>query len=312
MGKVYFRCFERMENCKVTAIVSGSLDKKDAEEMGVALYAGLEEMLCDQQLDAVCICTPTEMHYSQVESVLEHGVNVICEKPLTLHSADAERLYGMAEEKKLLLLPAHVVQFCSSTKWLRDVVASNKYGRVREASFYRFSTRPHWCKGNWAYDKARSGLVPYDLHIHDLDLILSLFGNPKKSCVKTAAGADSPIPEYYKFTYDYDDFSVTAEASWYMADIPFRSGWRILFDEALAMQENDIIKVYQNDGNIYRVEPKQEEQHNTGFSVPATDMYDVELQCFAECIRNGKKPAELPEQQVIQALEILEDLSSVC
>lgn len=73
------------------------------------IYRSMEEMLEKEELDAVDICTPPNLHASMVKSVLEAGLHVICEKPLTGWFADKEasdmleRVCAQMEELKQLV-----------------------------------------------------------------------------------------------------------------------------------------------------------------------------------------------------------------
>lgn len=301
MGKLYAQCLQRIDRCNLAAVVSQSAEAADAP-----VYRTTDALFASQIPDLVCICTPTNLHVPQVRQALSHGCHVICEKPLALHRAEAEQVYSLAKKQGKLLFCAQVVRFASSSLWLREAVRSGRYGPVREAYFSRLSTRPHWCKDNWAYDPARSGLVPFDLHIHDLDLMLSLFGLPRRvSCEKSGA-AGLPYDEHLWFTYSYNDFTVRAEAAWYQAAIPFTASWRVAFDTALALCQNGTVTVYEGSDAPYTVQEAQ--SHATGFSVPATDMYDRELRHFISCIEQNRDSDILRPSEVLDTLGVLEQL----
>lgn len=231
---------------------------------------------------------------------------MLCEKPLALRRREAESLFDLARARGVLLLPAHVVRFAQSSIWLRDAVGSGRYGPVREAFFSRLSTRPHWCAGGWAYDRTRSGLVPYDLHIHDLDLMVSLFGPPQSAVVEGSGSRSLPFDEHNWFSYQYPGFRVTAEAAWYVAVIPFTASWRVSFESALALCRNDRVILYEHGRPPCVPADRPEAAQETGISVPATDMYDRELACFVQCSRTGQPPALLPPGEVLAVLGILE------
>lgn len=303
MGRLYSQCFGRMEHCTLSAVVSRS-----AEAAGCPVYQTMDELFSAQQPDLVCVCTPTDLHPAHVQQALEHGCHVICEKPLALHRAQAEQLYALAERQKKQLFCAQVVRFASSSLWLREAVGSGRYGPVREAFFSRLSTRPHWCKDSWAYDAARSGLVPFDLHIHDLDLMLSLFGPPQHAVCEKSGASDLPFDEHLWFTYSYGTFTVRAEAAWYRAAIPFCSGWRVAFDKALALCRDGTLTVFEADREPYTLCETQ--QQSTGISVPATDMYDRELRHFVDCIAQNRPSELLKPDEILAVLDVLEHLNN--
>ena len=73
MGKVYYQCFSRIPGCCVTAVVSGSVSPETAKRQGFRVFRTLEELLRSQDLDVICICTPTDLHALQVSQVLRRG-----------------------------------------------------------------------------------------------------------------------------------------------------------------------------------------------------------------------------------------------
>lgn len=303
MGRVYLQCFRRMENVSVCAIVSSSAKPEE-----FSVYSTLEALFKSEQPNIVCICTPTYLHVQQARIALQHGCHVICEKPLALHRADAEALYELATKQKRYLFAAQVVRFASSTEWLRDAVYSGRYGTVREAFFSRLSTMPHWCTGNWAFDHTYSGHVPFDLHIHDLDLIVSLFGPPLHATCEESGASELPFDEHFWFTYEYEDFTIRAEAAWYRASIPFKATWRVAFENALALCSDGTVTVYEKNAPPFTI--REGYAYATGFSVPATDMYDKELRYFVQCCLFDEIPILLPAEEILTVLGILETLQN--
>lgn len=71
-------------------------------------YSELDSLLGAEHLDAVSICTPSRMHYTQVKKCLEAGLHVLCEKPLVLNSyadnhGEANELVGLSEKQGKIL-----------------------------------------------------------------------------------------------------------------------------------------------------------------------------------------------------------------
>lgn len=76
------------------------------------------------------------------------------------------------------LYVAQVLQFTREVEQLHRIVDERLYGEPLDACFERLSQRPAWSKGNWLFDREKSGLLPFDLHVHDLDVMVSVFGKP--------------------------------------------------------------------------------------------------------------------------------------
>jgi predicted dehydrogenase len=266
-------------------------------------------MLSLEGIDVVDICTPTFLHKRQVMAALEAGRHVICEKPAALLAADARAMFALAKEKSTRLLIGHVVQYTPETKVLRGLVESGEYGRPLDAQFLRLSARPRWVKNGWLFEKEKSGLLPFDLHIHDLDLIVSLFGVPETTGFTRCGREKAGFAEHYRFMYGYKGMNVSAEAAWYNADIPFTATWRVYFEEAVVINDGQTVTAYRFDHEPRVFDTDEKIKIPTGINVPPTGMYYEELSDFLGQLRAGSaESAEAREQEIISVLEILETI----
>lgn len=96
------------------------------------VYYDAETMAKEEagKIDFVSICTPNHVHYSAAKTFLEHGINVMCEKPLTLNVEEAEELARIAKEKNLVF----AVDYCYSgfvmCKVMKQMVARGDIGEI--------------------------------------------------------------------------------------------------------------------------------------------------------------------------------------
>ena len=93
-------------------------------------------------------------------------------------------------------------------------------------------------------DEKRSGLVPFDLHIHDLDFMVYAFGMPK---VAYQYRSKLPNQDFISLSYDFGDFSINTEASWYATCYPFTAEFRFQFEDALVANENGKMVIFLRD-----------------------------------------------------------------
>jgi predicted dehydrogenase len=100
MGIVHTEAIRRLGNVEVTA-VAGSSDSKAkafADQLFIEKSTGdWESLLKDPNIDAVHICTPNALHHPMAKIAIENGKHVLCEKPLTMTSAEAQDLLTLAE-----------------------------------------------------------------------------------------------------------------------------------------------------------------------------------------------------------------------
>jgi predicted dehydrogenase len=310
MGMVHYHNYAHIDGCKVAALIGFTDQSKDcARDWGLPLYETIEELAAQEQVDVVDVCSPTFMHKEHVLAALNHGMHAITEKPVALHLQDAIEMFETAKKNQRQLFVGQVLQFTKETEVLRGLIQSGEYGKVLDASFYRLSACPRWIQNGWLFDKERSGLLPFDLHIHDLDLIVSLFGKPQKFSFTSAGGEQKSYKEYYRFNYAYPGLNVSAEAAWFNADFPFTAGWRVYFENAVVTNDAAGMKAYQFDHPVRIFDTEDEPKIPTGINLPPTGMFYHELSHFMECVRENKPSERVSQKQVLTVLELLEEIA---
>ena len=309
MGEVHYRNYEKIEDAEVAAFVSTSTKGKEkAKELGLPHYGSIKEMVENEDIQVVDICTPNFLHKENVMEALNLGKHVIVEKPMALHKSDAEEMFALAEKKKLKLFVAHVLQFTKEMEILRGYVKSKELGRPLDGYFLRIAGKPGWSTDGWLFKKEKSGVIPFDLHIHDLDMIVSLFGKPKKYSYTSAGNEGIGYREQYRFTYSYEDLHVGAEAAWFDADFPFTQSWRIYFEKGLLVREKDGLILYEKNKGERKIDITDKVLVSTGINLPPTGMFYNELTHFLECIREGKESGIVTKDQVLTVIELLEEI----
>ena len=100
-----------------------------AEEVGAALATtDLDELLADPGIEAVIVCSPTDLHAEQTERALRAGKHVLCEIPLATSLAEVDRLIDLAERSDLRLMVCHTQRYAAPLIEARRMIAS---GEVR-------------------------------------------------------------------------------------------------------------------------------------------------------------------------------------
>jgi UDP-N-acetylglucosamine 3-dehydrogenase len=310
MGTVHYNNYKHIEDCQVVAAVGTTEgDRKKAEEWKIPLYSELDDMLNSEKLEVVDICTPTFLHFTHGMKALSRGVHTFIEKPIALHKTEAEMLYQAAEKNGVLLLVGQAARFMKENAILRDLVKTQKYGKPLDASFERLSAVPRWAAGGWMFNKEKSGHLAFDLHIHDLDLIVSIFGKPNSYTYTSTGRPEGEYKEQYRFSYQYDSFHISAEAAWFYADFPFTARWRVYFENAVVVNEGGKLIAYQIDQKPFVYDTLEMNKIPTGINVPPTEMFLNELSHFISCVRDNRKSELIKKEEIFQVLEILEAVS---
>ncbi|OIV38991.1 oxidoreductase [Mangrovactinospora gilvigrisea] len=99
-----------------------------AAAWGTRGYASLEELLADDSVAVVHVCTPNHLHAEQAERALDAGRHVVCEKPLGVSAAEAERLAAAAERAGKVAAVPFVYRYHPLVRELRARRESGEFG----------------------------------------------------------------------------------------------------------------------------------------------------------------------------------------
>lgn len=306
MGKVHFANYSHLKTqCTVIAAVGkGKADEKFARDNGLPFFPSIESAVEEVDgIDVVDITTPSFLHRENVEEALRCGKDVICEKPLALDPADALSMIESARSRGLRLEVAMVCRYTKEFGILKDLLASGKYGRLEEVSFVRLSQTPQWSAGGWLTDRSKSGLVPFDLMIHDIDMMIALLGAgiKEKSFVKSGHN-------HYHMACQYKDGPLALiESGWIDACIPFQATWKATFEHAVVENDGVNVSVYSDEGKT-DLTPSYPVVVSTGINVPPTGWYYEELKAILDKLEKDEKSDD-NGQSIVSALEIARWLS---
>lgn len=309
MGTVHLNNYACLEGCRVAAVYDPSPQAAQrARDSGLPYCGTVEELVRRDDVDVVDVCTPTFLHPPAVTAALEAERHVICEKPLALAQADARAMYELAERQGVQLLVGQVLQYAPASRVLKELVRQNTYGRLLDAQFLRLSACPQWIQDSWLFDKSKSGHIPFDLHIHDLDLLISLLGRPDSYSFTCAGRKGLNHREHYRFSYRFGDATVSAEAAWYNADIPFTATWRAYFEEAVVINDGASVTAYQFGQPPRSFDISEAIQIPTGINIPPTGMFYEELGAFLHAIRTNPHGPSPRKDEIIALIGILEEI----
>ncbi len=175
---------ERYPGCEVFENYTSLFDKKD--------------------IDLVVNATYSYMHYSITKDLLEHGFNVLVEKPFCRNQVEAETLINLANEKGLLLECFQQTFYAPYYKHLLEVIESGKLGELLEVSvrFNGFSRR--W---DWQTLQKKMGGNAYNTGPHPFGIALGILGFDKNtkvaySCLKTSQMSSGDSDDYCKVILD--------------------------------------------------------------------------------------------------------------
>ncbi len=297
MGTMHANCYKALEGVELAAVADIRREKAEELADGAKIYGDGKELIENADVDIIDICLPTYLHAQYALLAMDKVKYVFVEKPVTLTVAESEQLKQKQAETGAFVQVGQVIRFWDEYVALYDIVKSGKYGKVVNANFRRISPSPDWGWNNWLHDVSLSGGAAQDLHIHDVDYVLSLFGEPKSlSSVRNVLGEKN---SYVNTLMQYEDAAITVEGTWDLpASHPFEATFRVVFENAVVENAGGKFMLYTADGAEEIKIEKKELSVSGGTSGNISDLggYFNELYYFVECAKSGKavEKATLP------------------
>lgn len=307
ISQAHLDAWQHVPEVKLVAVCDIRPEKATAaaEATGAKAYVDFDQMLSQAALDILDICTPTYLHPDFAVKALNQGIHVLTEKPISLHEADVNRVYGAAKAQGVRFMVAQVLRFWPAYQALKAAFDTGKFGKLLSGSMTRLGNTPKWSWDSWMTDPARSGLVPFDLHIHDLDFMIHAFGKPKDTACFRSRNAKQ---DYIHAIYHYDGFFIAAEAAWFDCTYRFRASYRFHFERAVMEYADQTLTIYRQD-NTSEALPDQAAQAQ-GVGVPGTNAYYNEIRYFTDCVLSGRDCEMVKPEELVSVLSIIAKLDA--
>ena len=225
IGTTHIEALRRLGNVEVAAIT----DTVDAQSKADALfvpkgYTDYKSMIDGENLDSIHICTPNRTHYEMARYALEHGVNVVCEKPMTTTLNEAWDLHTLTKQKNLIGAVNFMSRFYPMACQMREMV---RLGEVGEVFTVHGSYLQDWLLRdtdyNWRLEQEVSGesRAFADIGSHWIDLVEFVTGLRVVEVMadfaifhKTRKKPLKPVGTYSGLTMqpeDYQEIPITTE-----------------------------------------------------------------------------------------------------
>lgn len=308
MGGCHYMNYKSIPEAEVIAVadVRTEMAKEKVAGTDTKVYATMEELLANEKPEMIDICTPSYLHADMAIKALEAGCHVLCEKPMTLNTADAQRVLDAAKKSNKLFMVAHVVRFMQPYAYLRGVIKSGEMGKLLRLDMKRISAIPTWSWEDWMRQTDKSGGTPMDLMIHDLDYIQSVLGMPDSiSGIYHVLREDN---DYAVANLMYGDTIVSTEGTWFHTGIPFDASF-------LAVFENGFVRLA--GGQLYRNGEKVDlgaaecAKEDLGINVSNADGYGIEIRYFMNCIKENKAPEMVTPDSSYNSVKLVEAYRAV-
>ncbi|RVJ45689.1 gfo/Idh/MocA family oxidoreductase [Sinorhizobium medicae] len=164
----------RASGGEVVSVMSSSAERGRAYAAENSIgrsVTSLDELVGDQDVDAVYISTTNELHHGQALAAIRAGKHVLCEKPLAMSLNDGCEMVLKACEAGVVLGTNHHLRNAATHRAMREAIAAGKIGRPIVARVFHAVHLPPHLQG-WRLDKPEAGGgVILDITVHDADTV---------------------------------------------------------------------------------------------------------------------------------------------
>jgi predicted dehydrogenase len=296
----------RAARCELLGIASrdGDAARAVAERLAIPRhYSSYEALLGDGDIDAVYIPLPNHLHLEWTIAAARAGKHVLCEKPLALTAADAQRMIDTCAEAGVLLMEAFMYRLHPSWEGARSLVESGRIGRLIavDSWFSFFNDDP----ANIRNIPEAGGGAMYEIGCYCVNLSRMLFrGEPTRvtSAVRreTPGGVDVAAGGVLEFPDGLATFGCSIRAEDDQRVSIYGTKGRISIEIPFNIPPDRETAIQVAAGGDPPVAPAVER-----LTFPVADPYAVEAERFAGAVLDGG-PVPIPPGDAVANLRVIE------
>jgi predicted dehydrogenase len=168
-GPNLIRNFNSLPGCRLKLVCDTDADRLEHMKTlypSVKTTTEFEDLVNNQEIDAIVVATPVRFHYEMARKALQAGKHTFIEKPMARSSRECEELVELADKHKLVLMVGHTFVYSKPVRKIKEIVLSGELGDLQYISARRLNL------GLLQKDIN----VAWDLAPHDISIILYVLG----------------------------------------------------------------------------------------------------------------------------------------
>ncbi|MFD0695236.1 Gfo/Idh/MocA family protein [Paenibacillus sp. GCM10027628] len=289
------------------------------------VYNDYREVLLDESIDIVHVCTPNDSHAEITIAALEAGKHVMCEKPMAKTAADARRMVEAAKRTGKKLTVGYNNRFRGDSQHLHQLCADGELGDIYFAKAHAIRRRavPTW--GVFLDEEKQGGGPLIDIGTHALDLTMWMMNNYEPKVVlgtsyhklsqrENAANAWGPW-DPSKFTVEDSAFgmitmkngaTIILESSWALNTLEVdEAKCTLCGTEGGADMKGGLRINGEKNSRLFTTEVELNAGGVAFYDGETESAPDLEMRLWIQAIENDTEPVVTPEQACVVS-EILE------
>lgn len=182
---------------------------------GIHYSEDLRDVMEDESIDVVVVCTMQSHHYEYTKMALDHGKHVLVEKPFMMNYEQSKEIFAYAKEKGKMVQCFQNRRFDSDFLTVQKVIESGKLGELYEVEMHFDYFRPETPENSTEF-------VYYDSYLyghgcHTIDQVVSYFGIPEDVHfdVRCLCGKDK-MSDYFDLDLYYgENLKISVKSSYF-------------------------------------------------------------------------------------------------
>ena len=277
-------------------------------------YGDYHDMLAQEKLDLVSVCTPNSWHYQPTVDAFAAGCHVLCEKPIAISATQAREMIAAGHKAKKLFMVGQTLRFMRPGALMKEWVKEGVIGDIYWARAQYLRNRGIPGRLGFVAKELSQGGPIYDIGVHVLDLALWLMDFPEPVSVSAGvynklASKKSPLNPFAPKQYTVPDdasFSlirfangatISLECSWAL-NIPQPAMNVTVCGDKGGCQYEPLAMITERHGRLDRVQPEI-------FKYPEPAGHREEVRAFIEAIRKDL-PSPVPGEEALITQRILD------
>jgi len=314
----------KMKNVELVAFCDIDIEaaKSSCERFGAEgakTYVNYKDLLEDNSIEVVHVCTPNRSHSFITVDALEAGKHVMCEKPMAINYAEAKKMLDAAKRTGKKLTIGYQNRFREDSTLLHKMCANDELGEIYYAKAHAIRRRnvPTW--GVFLKAEEQGGGPLIDIGTHALDLTLWMMNNYKPKYVvgnsyRKLANQEMQGNKWGKwdpteFTVEDSAFgfitmengaTILVEASWALNSLEIGEAETLLCGTKAGADMNDGLKInlIEHDEHVTK-EMSFDKKAIAFFGDKKINPAEVEAKLWIEAIINDTPPLVKPEEAIV-------------
>ena len=311
MGGMHAACYKALEShgVRIHAMADTRMEfaERLAVQYGAKVFSSAKELIESDEVDVVDICLPVDLHVPHAVAAMMAGKHVFIEKPVCFLEEEMKLLLETEKSCRVKTQVGQVIRHWREYVWLKELVDSGKYGRVLWGHFKRLSAKPTWAGDGWVHQVKRSGGVAVEMHVHDVDYVRYLLGDPdyvQSQAARDEYGVIQHITSLYRYG---EDVSIVVEAGWdFPQTFPFTAEFRVKLEKAAVVLEGGVPTVYPDEGEAYQPELPEAyvAENDIGGNISDLGGYYNELKYFVEGLQGQNDLTVAPIHEAVASVKL--------